>query len=313
MTCKISVALCTHNPDTRHLTRALRSVMLQTLDPDAWELIVVDYASPTPIDIPASPLGDESKLRVVFEKRLSLAAAWRRALDEARGEFVVMMDEYDELARAYLERAVAHFARMPRVGALGGRSQAVSEATPIEWQREFLPLLAVRDLGAKEDYFLPPRDATALKDYPACAPVCAGMVVRRLAAAGWQPHFAGESDRRNESVTASGLSANTRLTLNILRAGWAVAYSPELSLIRRIPPRYCEEHHLARLSEARAKEWMLALSEAKMNPYEPLSPLEARARKAHAWFKHRAWRHPANAIRWKSACGHYEGRAARSA
>lgn len=146
----VSVVIPAHNPHRGRLEEVLGALRGQTLHPSAWETLLVDNASS---DFPqASGLASVAppNLRVLREDELGLTAARLHGIRSARGAVVVLVDDDNVLAPDYLSEAARLFARDPRLGAAGGRSLPAFETPPATWHREFLPLLALRDLGESE-------------------------------------------------------------------------------------------------------------------------------------------------------------------
>ena len=146
----ITVALCTHNHADR-LARTLET--LADLHPPGrpWELLVIDNgctdATPTLLARTAwHPAG--VAVRVVREERLGLSNARNRALREARGEYLLFMDDDEtpdpEWLRAY-EQAMEAF----EPDALGGRIEVFFEdgVRPRWLQDELLGFLGKLDHG----------------------------------------------------------------------------------------------------------------------------------------------------------------------
>ena len=117
-----TVALCTHNHADR-LVRTLADLAHLQSPNEAWEFLVIDNASSdaTP-DLLAAfnwrPAGVE--VRIVREKKLGLSNARNRALTEARGEYIVFMDDDETPDRAWLT-AYEQAIREHQPDALGGR------------------------------------------------------------------------------------------------------------------------------------------------------------------------------------------------
>jgi glycosyltransferase involved in cell wall biosynthesis len=300
----VTVVLPTHNPDATRLRRTLDALRSQTLDPSCWELLVVDNASLYAVVLPEPFL---QNARVLREPNLGLTSARRTGFAAARGEIVVLVDDDNVLAPDYLERTLAAFARLPRVGALGGKSIPEFEAPPATWHREFLPLLALRDLGNAERVSNTAADQSSPRiAYPDFAPIGAGMALRRAALAAWLDRGASPlSDRRGRELTSGG---DNDLVLTLLRARWEVAYIPELSLTHLIPASRLDAIYLGRLNRGIQKSWTQVLACHQASPWRPISPASVLFRKARAWFSFRAWATPAARIRWQGACGHFEGR-----
>lgn len=133
------------------------------------------------------------------------------------------------------------------------------------------------------------------------------MALRRNAVESWlarseQSHL---TDRRGAELTSAG---DNDIVLNVLQSGWQVGYFPELQLTHLIPASRLDAGYLARLNHGIQKSWQQVLALHNASPWPPLSQSGAALRKYKAWFKYRAWSSPAARIRWRGACGHFEGR-----
>lgn len=305
----LTVILPTHNPHAGRLARTLRALRAQTLAASDWELVIVDNAS-TPAISPSSLAADvPDNLRVVPETRPGLSHARRRGFLEARGEFFVLVDDDNVLIPGYLASVLAHFEADPALGAIGGPIRPEFETEPPSWTREFHPLLALRDLGpAPLRAGLRPADGSR-EAYPACAPVGAGMALRRAAAQAWLDHAdpAALTDRQGRELSSGG---DNDIVIHALRAGWLAGYFPDLTLTHLIPAARLEAPYLARLNRGIQRSWLQLLLRHGLSPWPPISRHTVPLRRAKAWFVHRAWSSPAAHIRWRGACGHFEGRAA---
>lgn len=297
---RVSVILPTHNPHPTRLARTWAALRAQTMAAGDVELILVDNASMPPVELPDANLRDTE--RIVVEPTLGLTAARRTGLKAAAGEFVVFVDDDNVLAPDYLEQVLRAFERLPRVGALGGRSLPEFECPPPSWSREFFPLLALRDLGQVEQIVLP---AAALASYPTCAPIGAGMALRREAVQAWLRTPPALADRTGADLTSAG---DNDLVLAVLRAGWGVAYVPALSLTHLIPASRLDADYLCRLNRGIQRSWMRVLTHHGINPWPPVPRWTVVPRVLKAWVTHRAWSGPAARIRWNGARGHFEGR-----
>jgi hypothetical protein len=116
------------------------------------------------------------------------------------------------------------------------------------------------------------------------------------------------SDRRGNELTSAG---DNEIVLCALRAGWETGYFPQLALTHLIPPTRLNADYLARLNRGIQKSWMQVLALYEVSPWRPVSSAGAMLRKAKAWFTYRAWSSPAAHVRWRGACGHFEGRVSR--
>ena len=306
----LSVILPTHNPNPERLRRALLGLRAQTLQTGRWETILVNNAS---TEFPGSAYlanyAPES-LSLVEEPSLGLSEARRRGFSAARGEVAVLVDDDNVLEPDYLEMVLDIFARQPRVGVAGGRSLPEFERAPVAWEMEFLPLLALRDLGPNElisSGF--PTGTSTFNIYPTFAPIGAGMALRRGAWSSWIASLPAHSntlpDRRGGELTSGG---DNDIVFAALGAGWEVGYFPCLSLLHLIPASRLEAGYLARLNRGIQKSWMQVLARHDASPWPPLSSTGAQLRKIKAWFAYAAWSSTPAQVRWQGVCGHFDGR-----
>lgn len=309
---RVSVILCTHNPHAERLRRTLAGLCAQTLPPSDWETLLVDNASQPPLSLDSLSTPPPANLRLLHEPTPGLTAARRCGLRAAHpeSELCVFVDDDNVLAPTYLASAVALFSERLSLGAAGGPSRPEFEETPQPWTAEFFPLLALRDLGPAPQFARLERTSPhAPAIYPHCAPIGAGMVIRRSAVCSWldAPTAQTLSDRRGADLTSAG---DNDIVLSILEQGLEVAYSPDLALTHLIPASRLTPAYLARLNRSIQKSWMQVLTAHRINPWPPIPRWSVPLRQLKAWFTHRAWSAPAARIRWQGACGHFEGRIA---
>jgi GT2 family glycosyltransferase len=271
---------------------------------DRWELVVVDNrsAEPVAVDLVWHPNG-----RIVREEKLGLTNARLAGGAATKGEVLVFVDDDNVLAPDYLAVAVELFERHPGLGAAGGSSVPEWETPPDPWVREFENSLAVRDLGPSPQLAGPGPVPT----YPTCAPIGAGMVVRRSAWQAYETALARDVapllDRTGRSLTSGG---DNDIVLRILAAGWQVGYFPELSLGHLIPAGRTTCDYLARLNHGIYRSWVQVLGRHGIRPWPRIPRWTAPLRKWRAYVRHRAWAGPAEYVRWRGACGQFEGQAA---
>lgn len=309
----LSVIIPTHNPDPARLRRALLGLRAQTLQIGRWETILVNNASSGFPDQNFFQEFAPKSFSLVSEPTLGLSEARRRGFNVAKGDVAVLVDDDNVLEPEYLESVLAVFERQPQVGVAGGRSIPEFELAPERWQLEFLPLLALRDLGPDQLVSDSHREGIdSLLEYPAYAPIGAGMALRRATWLSWLDslplHGNSLADRRGAELTSGG---DNDIVFAAMRAGWKVGYFPCLGLIHLIPKSRLDASYLARLNRGIQMSWMQVLARHNASPWPPLSSGGARLRKVKAWFTYAAWVSTSARIRWQGACGHFDGRVAR--
>lgn len=308
MTVLISVIVPTHNPNLGRLKRTLRALKNQTLADHNWELILIDNASSPSIKLSDFIDSGPANLRLVVEQKLGLTSARRRGFSEAKGEFIVLVDDDNELDSNYLAYVMAIFEDYPGIGSIGGKVLPEFEVIPPQWMREFDGILACRDYGDAPK-IVPgnQRSVKGLPEYPAYAPIGAGMALRRVALQPWLDDVQADtiSDRRGKELTSGG---DNDIIFCIAENGWAVGYFPALSLKHLISAGRTTTDYLGRLNHGIQKSWIHLLVKHKASPWSTIYGWTVPLRKAKAWFAYRAWAGNAAYVRWRGACGHFEGR-----
>jgi glycosyltransferase involved in cell wall biosynthesis len=146
----ITVALCTHNHADR-LARTLADLAHLQSPSERWEFLVIDNASSdaTPQLLAATDWRPSSvEVRIVREEKLGLSNARNRALVEARGDYLLFMDDDETPDLAWLT-AYEQAIREHQPDALGGRIEVFFEngVRPRWLQDELLGFLGKLDHG----------------------------------------------------------------------------------------------------------------------------------------------------------------------
>jgi glycosyltransferase involved in cell wall biosynthesis len=306
MSFAVSVVISTHAPHEGRLRRTLGGLRAQTLPPARWELVLVDNATPDRAALGRFDLGWHPSGRVVREDRLGLTFGRVAGARASSAPILVLVDDDNVLARDYLETVAGLFERHPHVGALGGRVVPEWEVVPAPWVGEFIQCLALRG----DDHERIAVRGTE-RAFPSCAPVGAGMAVRRSALEPWLRAVEGAGDAFNPGRSGGQLFSgeDNDIVLTAMEDGWAVGYFPQLSLTHLIPAGRLTRDYLARLNHGIARSWVGVLDRHGIRPWPPVAPWSVGPRKLRAWFRHRAWRDPAAYVRWRGACGTFEGQA----
>jgi len=155
-----TVALCTHNHAPR-LARTLRDLAGLIPPEQPWEFLVIDNAS---TDDTAAILADKSwrfpgpVVRMVREEKLGLSNARNRAVAEARGEYIIFIDD-DETPDPEWLRAHENAIQSDHPDALGGRIEVMFEdgSRPPWLSDELLGFLGKLDHGGPKRQLTDPK------------------------------------------------------------------------------------------------------------------------------------------------------------
>jgi glycosyltransferase involved in cell wall biosynthesis len=303
----LSVVICTHQPKADLLARTLNGLDAQSLPQENWETLLIDNAS-RPAIAPEAILGRAPKnLRAMSEPTLGLTHARKTGLRSAVGRIVVFVDDDNVLAPDYLEHTLAAFERLPKVGAIGGKSHPAFETEPPAWINEFLPLLALRDLGEQELISSgQQKEDQSPREYPPFAPIGAGMALRREAIDTWLKSETQLSDRRGHDLSSSG---DNDMIFSIMESGWKIAYVPNLKLTHLMPAGRLAPDYLARLNRSIQRSWVRVLAKHDACPWPAIPQWTLPLRILRARVRARAWRGPMQRIRAAGLIGRLEGQA----
>ena len=306
MTPEISVIISTHNPHRGRLQQAIKGLCAQELPGDRWELVIIDNCSSVPLVPDDLEMGCPANTFIIREERLGLRFGRIAGIRNSQAPILAFVDDDNVLATEYLTTAVSIFQRSPHLALGGGKSIPEWEKNaPESWVSELFANLGLRDLGSEEliaEMSEPP-------SYPACAPIGAGMVARRTAIEAWASDcdsLNAPSGRRGGDLTSG---EDCDIVLSVLRAGWQVGYFPELVLTHLIPAARITRAYLGNLNYGIAKSWIGVLARHGIIPWPQARPMTVPLRRARAYVTCRAWAGPGQYVRWRGACGQFDGRA----
>ena len=126
---RISAVVCTYrNPE--FLERTLRSLTEQTLDPQSYEIIVVDNNSgdSTPDVVARFP-----SVRYVFEPEQGLSAARNAGIRVARSDIIAYIDDDAEAGTSWLAALLDVYTHFPNAQAVGGKVLPIWGAEQPSW------------------------------------------------------------------------------------------------------------------------------------------------------------------------------------
>jgi glycosyltransferase involved in cell wall biosynthesis len=138
MSLAYTVALCTHNHADR-LVRTLEDLKNLRVPAAPWEFLVIDNGcrDATPELLAKHVWPEGWQVRVVREEKLGLSNARNRAIQEARGEYVIFMDD-DETPDTDWLCAYERLIRAHDPDAFGGRIRVLFEDARPAWLKDEL-------------------------------------------------------------------------------------------------------------------------------------------------------------------------------
>jgi glucosyl-dolichyl phosphate glucuronosyltransferase len=203
---RVTVAVITYNR-SRFLRETLGAMVLQSYPAECWELLVVDNNSTDDTgEVVASFAFSNPSPRHILETKQGLDHGRNRAIEEARGDLVVLADDDILVGPDWLTQLVAPFSseNAHRIGVVGGEVVPVfPDGVPAWLEGSHRPLGFRHDPGP-----LPPGQAPmgANFAFPKWVFVRFGMFDTRLDRQGARLFSGGDSDMIRR-IRAVGLEA----------------------------------------------------------------------------------------------------------
>jgi glycosyltransferase involved in cell wall biosynthesis len=244
----IDVCICTYNPRVEILAKTLASIRNQNVDPSSYRLLIVDNGSTPALseEIITDFLAIGVAARIVREMSPGIAKARLRAMDETDAEWLLFVDDDNELMPDYLSHGLAFIGRVPKIGCFGGKLLLPSTLSPSSWVKPFLPYLAIKDIG--DETLVGQSDAWGQWEPPT-----AGAFIRRSVLTLYQ-----QKAREDERLFELGRKGKNNLSSCedslIMRGaasiGLSSAYYPKLALNHYIDSKRFKFIYLIRLMYA---------------------------------------------------------------
>jgi len=304
---KLSVVICTYNPDLKILSMVFKSLQEQTISIGDWRLIVVDNNSnlmlKDHIDLSWHP-----NHLIIREEKLGLLNARITGYNLSEESLIIFVDDDNRLKNNYLEVALEFHRNHPRVGSFGGKSLPVYEKPPPQWFHKTGISLGCQDHGEHSilsEYHLV--DFT-ITEYPFFAPIGTGMAVTKPAMRTYINDIEGNKERLGLGRSGDSLYSgeDNDMNLTFIKKGFEIAYVPELVVNHVIPEKRLRADYLSRMSYNSSKSWIKLLHSHQLHSLKAIPRWTVPLRKAKAWVIYAAWKSPLNYTRWRGACGTFE-------
>ena len=145
----IDVCLCTHSPRQDILEKVLASIQNQTVKGDTFRFLIVDNASFPPLDDNLLSQFEKQGIeaRIVREPKPGIARARLRAILETECEWLLFVDDDNELMSDYIAEGIKFASMHTDVGCFGGKLLLSPNLNPAKLIKPFLPYLAIKEIG----------------------------------------------------------------------------------------------------------------------------------------------------------------------
>ena len=145
----IDICICTHNPRLAILRKAIASIAGQVANRELFRVLIVDNGSRPSLDNDLlSPLIEKGIVcRIVQEPKLGLSRARIKAIEGTNGEWILFVDDDNELYPNFIKNGIEFIQNHPDVGCFGGRLLLPNDLNPSDWVKPFLPSLGIKDAG----------------------------------------------------------------------------------------------------------------------------------------------------------------------
>lgn len=147
----VDVCICSYNPDPNKMRLVLNAIATQSARQAINTVIIVDNGSSPKLDNNLLSCFKQTDIaaRIVFESTQGIINARIRAINESTSDWLLFVDDDNELALDYVEQGIAFFKSNPDVGCFGGKLLLPEHLKPPRWAAPFLPFLGLRDEGEK--------------------------------------------------------------------------------------------------------------------------------------------------------------------
>jgi glycosyltransferase involved in cell wall biosynthesis len=228
---RVTVAVITYNRSAL-LRETLAGLVRQDYPAGCWELLIIDNNSTDDTrDVVASFMASTPSPRWILEERAGLDHGRNRAVDEARGEVIALLDDDVKVGPDWLAQIAAPFASPSShsIGVAGGEVVPIFPDGIPDWLRgSHRPLKFRKDPGA-----LPPGQAPMGANF-----AFPKWVFERLG------KFDTDLDRKGEALFGGG---DAEMIRRVRAAGLEAWFVPGAKVLHQIPAarltlRYCMRH-----------------------------------------------------------------------
>lgn len=155
----VSIIICCYNSEKR-ICETLSHIAAQEFRGSAEVLLVDNACSDRTVSLATQhwqKLSTPFPLHILYEEKPGLSYARKRGISAAIYDMILFCDDDNHLAPDYLYTGYHFMKEHPAVGACGGYSYPVFEASAPAWIKPFLEAYAIGPENIPEGEILPPR------------------------------------------------------------------------------------------------------------------------------------------------------------
>ncbi len=156
MDVKFSIIICTYNR-SKYLLPLLESIKQQSINKNLFEVVFINNNSPDNTEWIVNQFISDNrgiKINYFIEERQGLSYARNRGIKEAKGEFLIFIDDDAIMTEDYLKSLNTYLANDDDIKVYGGKILPLYETEKPEWVSPFLlSLFSVIDLGNEKALF----------------------------------------------------------------------------------------------------------------------------------------------------------------
>ena len=200
---------------------------------DTFSVVVVDNASNQPItETVVEPLKCAGiSVRLIQEPLPGIARARAAAVNASKAEWILFVDDDNELNPDYIAIGLRVIRDHPNVGCFGGKLLLPDSIKPPSWTQPFLPYLGIKDCGDE-------RIERMSDHWGPWEPPTAGAFVHRDILQEWLRRADGDVEffrlgRKNRNLLSC---EDSLIMLGAAKVGRTNAYEPSLQLRHHLAP-----------------------------------------------------------------------------
>lgn len=305
---KVSVILCTYNPNRLSLEDVISSLKIQTLDVNQWELIIIDNNCDSKIS-EWIDLDWHSNAYIALEKKSGLLFARLKGASLAKGELIVFVDDDNVLDKKYLEKSLIFYTNNKHVGAFGGKSLPIFEVLPPDWLFQTGINLGCQDFGEQNYISNYAADDFILNQYPSFAPIGTGMAIQKVAFLKYAEEVYTSKSRLALGRKGKSLFSgeDNDIILTTIKHRYEIAYLPELVVQHIIPKKRLSFSYLKKMAYESNRSWVHVLHIHQILPWAKITAISLKPRFFLSYFRLKAWKSEKDYIKWCGACGMFKG------